>query len=198
MTVLLSEPVELSVRSPCLGFRPRFRPRFRPLFVSSLCAGLLLGCAQGGLTDEEVSAARGSSDDGDDEDDGSESTGSTDAGKDASSAAASRTDSGAKKDAGTTSGSGSSSDAGRPATSRTDAGAGALPTIKCPSNMVCTADISVVLSALDPNVKADTAVCAQSGLIPMPMSCKSDDECKSARLTSGTCKGSYCIQACVK
>jgi hypothetical protein len=64
--------------------------------------------------------------------------------------------------------------------------------------MVCTADISVVLSALDPNVKADTAVCAQSGLLPMPVSCKSDTECKSARLTSAKCTGSYCIQACIK
>jgi hypothetical protein len=179
------------MRGCCFGFRQ--------LLSSSLClyAALPAGCAAGGVSDAELAAARGDAAD----DEGSDATGSKDAGKGARSAAGGEGgDGGSKKDAATTSlsGSGGDSNAGRPSPSRADAGASSLPTIKCPSNLVCTADISVVLSALDPNVKADTAVCAQSGLLPMPVSCKSDTECKSARLTSAKCTGSYCIQACVK
>lgn len=159
-----------------------------------LGATLFAACAEGGLSDEELKAAQGNvtSDDGDDdEDDGTTASKDGGAGKDAG-----RASDGGKRDPSTT-----SADAGKTSTStggRDGGGSSSLPTIKCPSNLVCTADVSFVLSALDPNVKADTLVCAQSGLLPMPVSCKSDDECKSARLTSGTCKGSYCIQACVK
>ena len=104
---------------------------------------------------------------------------------------------GGKRDASST----TSPDAGKTPTStggRDGGGSSSLPTIRCPSNLVCTSDVSFVLGALDPNVKADTLVCAQSGVIPMPVSCKSDDECESARLTSAKCTGGYCIQACVE
>lgn len=167
---------------------------WRQLVASSLCGVLLVGCAAGGLSDEEANAPE--SDEADDSSSGAAA--SKDAGKDAGKNAPGATaDAGAGKDAGS-----STPSAGRDASSssagRSDAGAGSLPTIKCPSNLVCTSDISLILGALDPNVKSDTTVCAQSGLLPMPVSCKSDDECKSARLTSAKCTGSYCIQACTK
>jgi hypothetical protein len=174
---------------------------FRQLVASSLVAVLGVGCAAGGLSDAELAAVQGNV--GDDDDDGSRVTGSKDAGKNAAKDASSTSDSetgsaGGKKDGGSASAGGS--DAGRASTSRTDASASTLPTIKCPSNMVCTTNIVVlaVLGGLDPNVKSDTAVCAQEGTIPMAVSCKSDTECKSARLTSAKCTGSYCIQACIK
>jgi hypothetical protein len=164
------------------------------LITLGLCATLLGACAEGGLSDEELNAAqddaKGDDDDGDD-DDGTTASKDGGAGKDAGTSS-----DGGKRDAS----SAASNDAGKTTTStKGDGGSSSsLPTIKCPSNLVCTSDVSFVLSALDPNVKSDTLVCAQSGLLPMPVSCKSDDECKSARLTSGKCTGSYCIQACTK
>ncbi|MEY4512440.1 MAG: hypothetical protein RLZZ450_4562 [Pseudomonadota bacterium] len=182
------------LRSPALGRASTARAVARRLFPIALCATLLVACAEGGLSDDEVNAAQDDAkgDDGDDEG----TTASKDGGV--------RKDAGPSKDAGRASDGGrsgaASTDAGKTTTSTSsrDGGGSTLPTIKCPSNLVCTSDISIILGALDPNVKADTLVCAQSGLLPMPVSCKSDDECKSARLTSGKCTGSYCIQACVK
>lgn len=174
--------------SRAVGRTSTVRAALRRWGTSALCATLLAACAEGGLSDEELNAAQGNvtnDDDGDDDEDGTTATKDAGAGNGAAD--------GGKRDASSS----ASTDAGR-TTGRDGGGSSSLPTIKCPSNLVCTSDVSFVLSALDPNVKADTLVCAQSGLLPMPVSCKSDDECKSARLTSGTCKGSYCIQACVK
>jgi hypothetical protein len=167
---------------------------------------LLTACAQGGLSDGEVKAAQGNATQGDADDDDADDddVDADDDADDEGSDGGDKKDSGAGKDAGATSGgrdasSSTKGDAGKASSSGSgDAGAGSLPTIKCPSNLVCTSDISIVLSALDPNVTADTPVCAQSGLLPMPVSCKSDDECKSARLITAKCTGSYCIQACTK
>jgi len=136
------------------------------MVTTTVCATLLMACAEGGLSDEEVKAAEDNAKgaDGDEKNDGTTASKDGGIGKDAGS-------DGGKRDA--------STDAGKITTSssRDGGGSSSLPTIKCPSNLVCTSDVSFVLGALDPNVKADTLVCAQGGLLPMPVSCKSDDEC---------------------
>jgi hypothetical protein len=96
-----------------------------------------------------------------------------------------------KHDAGT----GAARDSSTSAASSRDGGSAAA--IKCPSPLICTSDISSILALLDPSVPMDAKLCAQKGsLIPMAVTCSSTDECKNARLTTGTCSGGNCIQPC--
>ena len=150
------------------------------------CALMLLasGCAEGGIDDAELSAPaadKSTSDGGSRAHDARVST------SPAADSISGRRDAGGGSSGPSSSGSGS--DAGTSAAS--------AASIKCPSPMVCTNSIATILSALDPTVKANESLCAESGgLIPMAVSCQTVDECKSARLTSSTCSGGYCLQRC--
>ena len=167
------------------------RPRTRfACWAQPCCCALMLltgGCAEGGIDDAELgtpSAVKSKSDGGsrihDARVSGDESadtlTGPGDAGRNTSGSSV----------AGSTS---AGRDAGRSTAS--------VGTIKCPSPMICTDAIATLLSALDSTVKAGQSLCAESGpVLPTAVSCQTVNECKSARLTTGTCSGGYCIQPC--
>lgn len=146
---------------------------------------LLSGCAEGGIDDAELSAPPVNA------------KSKSDAGSRASDAHVSSDEAansiGSKRDAGRSTTSSSATSSGN-----RDGGSGASASaIKCPSPMVCNSSVATILAALDSTVKADQSLCVQSGgVLPMAISCQTVDECKSARLTTSTCSGGYCIQPC--
>jgi hypothetical protein len=167
------------MRTSCLAWRR--------LVALSLLGALAAGCAQSGVLDEELDG------DGLDEDDGDARRDAGKAGGRDAGGRSSDEDDDARSDAGAS----SRRDAG--SSKPRDAGAGSsLPSITCPSSMICTSDVSLFLSFVAPTVTAGTALCAQSGVLPMLVRCQTTDECEAADLPSSTCSSGVCIQACTK